>query len=98
MAIAARDAEAARDDLESMARQVYRSTRGAALRFGIYVNCAGRGSSLYGSYDVDVRVLRHAFPNMPLVGLSSAFEIAPHRDQPRLHLYTGVLAVFTAPS
>jgi len=98
MAIAARDAEAARDDLESMVRQVSRSTRGAALRFGIYVNCAGRGSSLYGAYDVDARVLRHTFPSMPLVGLSSAFEIAPHRGQPRLHLYTGVLAVFTAPS
>jgi small ligand-binding sensory domain FIST len=98
LAIAARDPTAAREDLETMARQLHRSTAGAALRFGIYVNCAGRGSSLYGAYDVDSRVLRAAFPKMPLVGMSSAFEIAPHADQPRMHLYTGVLAVFTAPS
>jgi small ligand-binding sensory domain FIST len=98
MAIAARDAAAARDDLAAMARQVRRSTAGAALRFGIYVNCAGRGSSLYGTYDVDIRGLRSIFPDMPIVGMSSAFEIAPHGDEPRMHLYTGVLAVFTAPS
>lgn len=98
MAIAARDADGARADLEAMVQRVRQRTAGAALRFGLYVNCAGRGSALYNAFDVDSRILRTALPGMPLIGMSSAFELAPHADRPRLHLHTGVLAVFTAPS
>ena len=98
MCIAAQSPTAAREDLETMARQMRRSTAGAAPRFGVYLNCAARGSSLYGSVDVDRRLLHTAFPDLPLIGLSGAFELAPHAGVPRLHMYTGVLTVFTAPS
>jgi small ligand-binding sensory domain FIST len=98
IAFAVRDPGAARADLETAARDAERALAGAAPRFGVYVNCAGRGSSLYGSNDVDTRILRSRFGDVPLAGMMSSFEIAPHAGKPALQLYTGVLALFTAPS
>lgn len=98
IAFAVRDAAAARADLEAVTRELAREIAGAAPRFGLYVNCAGRGSGLYGSYDVDTRILRSRFANTPLAGMQSSFEIAPHAGRPALQLYTGVVALFTSPS
>jgi small ligand-binding sensory domain FIST len=64
----------------------------------LYINCAGRGSSLYGQYDVDTRILRARFGDLPFAGIQSSFEIAPYCGRPALQLYTGVVAVFTTPS
>lgn len=98
VAFAIRDGQAARADLESTAREVHRQLHGAAARFGLYINCAGRGSALYGAADVDTRILRERFGEMPLLGISSAFEIAPYAGEAVIQLYTGVLAVFASPS
>lgn len=98
IAFAVRDGAAARADLEAVTRDLAREIAGAAPRFGLYVNCAGRGSGLYGSYDVDTRILRSRFDKTPLAGMQSSFEIAPHAGKPALQLYTGVVALFTAPS
>jgi len=98
MAFAVRDAAAARADLEGTSLRLARENAGAAPRFGIYVSCAGRGSSLYGSDDVDVRILKSRFPELPIAGMHSSFEIAPHAGAPALQLYTGVLALFSSPS
>ncbi len=98
VAYAVRDAAAARSDLESQMRVLALSAAGTAPRFGIYINCAGRGAGLYGVPDVDVKLVRARFPEMPLVGLQSAFEIGPFGSGAALHLYTGVLALFSAPS
>jgi small ligand-binding sensory domain FIST len=98
VAFAVRDAASARNDLELCARELARETGGAAPAFGLYLSCAGRGSSLYGSPDVDLRVLRGRFPEVPFVGLHSAFEIAPFDGTPSVHFYTGVIALFTRPS
>lgn len=98
MAFAVRDAAAARSDLEAVTRELSRETAGAAPRFALYIDCAGRGASLYGSFDVDTRILRRRFADLPLAGMHSAFEIAPFGGKPTLQLYTGVLALFTAPS
>lgn len=98
MAFAVRDPAAARADLESTALRLARETGGAAPRFGVYVSCAGRGASLYGSQDVDVRILKSRFPEVPIAGMHSSFEIAPHGGVPALELYTGVLALFSTPS
>jgi len=98
MAFAARDAVAAREDFEAATRRLRRSAAGAAPRFGVYVSCTGRGARLYGSYDVDGRLLRAAFGDLPLVGVSGAFQIAAHAGRPQLHLFSGVLSLFTAPS
>jgi small ligand-binding sensory domain FIST len=98
VAFAVRDGPAARDDLETVVRDADRALAGAAARFGVYVNCAGRGSSLYGAQDVDTRILRSRFGELPIAGMMSSFEIAPYDGKPVLKLYTGVLALFTVPS
>ena len=98
MAFAIRDPEAARADLETASRELERDIAGAQPLFGVYVSCAGRGTALYGATDVDVRIVRTRFPDTPFVGLHSAFEIAPCAGRPAVQLYTGVMAVFCAPS
>ena len=98
MAFAIRDPEAARADLETASRELERDIAGAQPLFGVYVSCAGRGTALYGAADVDVRIVRARFPDTPFVGLHSAFEIAPCAGRPAVQLYTGVMAVFCAPS
>jgi small ligand-binding sensory domain FIST len=98
MAFAIRDPDAARADLESASRELERDIAGAQPLFGVYVSCAGRGTGLYGAQDVDVRIVRARFPDTPFVGLHSAFEIAPCAGRPAVQLYTGVMAVFCAPS
>lgn len=98
MGFAVRDAAAARANFEAATARLARETAGSAPRFGVYVNCAGRGTALYGSADVDVRVIRNRFPDLPFAGISSSFEIAPHGGNPVMQLYTGVLSVFTSPS
>src|SRR6185503_13346600 len=55
LAFAVRDARAAREDLQAAVRELVREAHGAAPRFGIYLNCAGRGTSLYGQRDVDLK-------------------------------------------
>lgn len=98
LAFAVKDSGAARSDLELVVRDLARETAGAAPLFGVYLNCASRGAELYGAPDVDVRILRGRFPEVPLIGMQSAFEIAPYLGRPALHLYSGVFAMFTVPS
>jgi small ligand-binding sensory domain FIST len=98
MAFAVRDASAARADFEMRIRELAREAAGAAPRFGVCLNCAGRGVSLYKNPDTDLRMLKARFGEIPWVGLFSSFEIAPHGEEPALQLYTGVVALFTAPS
>ncbi len=98
MAFAIRDASAARTDFEMRIREIARDSAGAAPRFGICFNCAGRGVSLYKNPDTDLRMLKARFGEIPWVGLFSSFEIAPHAGEPALQLYTGVVGLFTSPS
>jgi len=98
LAFAVRDAKAAREDLQSAVRDLLREANGAAPRFGIYLNCAGRGSSLYGKPDVDLKILKARLGELPLAGMQSSFEVSEVGGKPTLQLYTGVLGLFTAPS
>lgn len=95
---AIRDGAAARADIEALGRDVVRESAGAAPRFALYVNCAGRGTGLYGTPQVDTRVLRAKLSNVPIAGFQSAFEFTPYQGTLELQLYTGVLALFTSPS
>lgn len=97
-AFAVRDASAARADLEMRIRELSREAAGAAPRFGIVVNCTGRGVSLYKNPDTDLRMLKARFGEIPWFGLFSSFEIAPHAGEPALELYTAVVGLFTSPS
>jgi len=98
LAFAVRDAKAAREDLQTAVRELLREANGAAPRFGIYLNCAGRGSGLYGQKDVDLKILKARLGELPLAGMQSSFEVSEVGGKPALQLYTGVLGVFTAPS
>lgn len=99
VAFAVRDAALARSGLEGAARAVAKQAMGAAPRFAIYLSCAGRGQGLYGAPDVEARILRQRFGDLPIAGMHSAFEIVPWAPgEARLALYTGVLALFRSPS
>jgi small ligand-binding sensory domain FIST len=99
LAFAVRDASAARTGLEAAARKLSQQALGAAPRFALYLSCAGRGQGLYGAPDVEARILRQRFGDLPIAGMHSAFEIVPWAPgEARLALYTGVLALFRSPS
>jgi small ligand-binding sensory domain FIST len=96
MSFGVRDARAAQADLERLVRELYRDIAGALPLCALYVNCGGRGHSLYGRANVDSRILRERFGGVPIAGLQSTFEIAPHGSTQSLQLNSGVLALFTA--
>ncbi len=105
VALATWSATAARADLEATSRELLRDTRGSAPAFGVYLmSASGRGAGLHpdqrGATEraADVRILRQRFPNMPWIGLGTAFELGPYAGRPALHSHTGVLALFTSPS
>lgn len=98
LAFGVRDAPTARADLERGLREMEHEMAGAAPVFGLYVNCAGRGASLYGVADVDSRIIRSRFEGLPVAGIQSSFEIVPMSGIPSLQLYSGVMALYTAPS
>jgi small ligand-binding sensory domain FIST len=98
LAFAAREAGAARADLERMLRDVASEACGAAVRFGLYFNGRARGTGLYGAPDVDCRLIRARFGDLPLAGFTSAFEFVVTHGQTTLQLCSGTLALFTLPS
>jgi small ligand-binding sensory domain FIST len=98
IAFAALDSAAARQHLDQGLRDLQRRTAGGVARFGLYLNCAGRGLGLHGAPDVDAKLLRARFAGLPIAGLMSSFEVAPIPQGASLHFYTGVFALFTAPS
>ncbi len=98
LAIAVRDAEAARNDLDHRLRELRAELAGAAPRFGLYLDCLGRGRGLYGHADVDLRLIRQHLGEFPLLGLKSAFEIGPSATRTAIFAFTGLLSLFTAPS
>ncbi len=96
MTFGVRDGRIAKEDLERIARELYRDTAGALPLCALYVSCEGRGQSLHGRPNVDTRILRERFGNIPIAGVQSSFEIAPHGETQSLQLYSSVLTLFTA--
>ncbi len=86
-----RDAIGARDDMKAMLTEQSHLHATGLPAFGLYFNCAGRGSALYGRSGLDSDLIQRRFGNMPLVGIESAFEIAPTCGRPQVHMLTGVL-------
>jgi hypothetical protein len=99
ISFAVRDPAAAREGLSDAARRAERHALGSQATFALYLSCAGRGRSLYGESDVDVRILKKRFPGIPIAGMHSAFEIVPWGiSSSKMQLMNGVLALFRAPS
>lgn len=88
-----RDADRARRDAEEMVADLATVCAGQPPGFGLYVNCCGRGTSLYGHRNVDVDIIRREFRDLPLIGFFSYAEIGPSADGCCLHNYTGVLTL-----
>jgi small ligand-binding sensory domain FIST len=88
---ALRDAIAARDDMKAMLDEQAEARDAHPARFGVYFNCAERGSTLYGQPGLDPELIRRRFPDLPVVGVQSSFEIGPACGRPRMHMFSGVL-------
>jgi small ligand-binding sensory domain FIST len=84
-----RDAKTAQQDmarmLESIRKGLYTQPRG-----GVYYSCLGRGASLFGPNSEELKMIRDAFGDFPLVGFFCNGEISHNR----LYGYTGVLTLF----
>lgn len=84
-----RDSKTANEDmarmLENIRQGMYSRPRG-----GIYYSCLGRGASLFGPDSDELRMIRDALGDFPLVGFFCNGEISHNR----LYGYTGVLTVF----
>jgi small ligand-binding sensory domain FIST len=90
-----RDPKRAYHEAEEMISALSKKFRPDAAKFGIYINCCGRGTSLYGKKNIDTALIRKYFGEMPVIGFFSYAEIAPAKCGPQWHNYSGVLAVFS---
>ena len=84
-----RDAKTAQEDmtrmLESIRKGMFTKPRG-----GVYYSCIGRGASLFGPDSEELKLIREALGEFPLVGFFCNGEISHNR----LYGYTGVLTLF----
>lgn len=88
-----REAQAARDDLKTMLQRLRPEETGIDYRFGLYFNCAGRGTPLYGVPGIDTAYITGALDGVPIAGFFGNAEIAPLSGRNRLFTYTGVLVL-----
>jgi small ligand-binding sensory domain FIST len=88
-----RDPARARDDMEAMVEDLARICAGRPPKFGVYFNCCGRGTSLYGRPNVDLDIIRRHFSDLPVIGFFTYAEIGPTAEGSCLHNHTGVLTL-----
>jgi small ligand-binding sensory domain FIST len=92
---AARDPARAREDLGEMLRELAVELDGRTPAFGLYFDCAGRGESFYGVPGMDSAYIASVLGSFPLLGIFGGAEIGPSAHGPDVHLFSGVLAVFS---
>jgi small ligand-binding sensory domain FIST len=84
-----RDAKTAHEDmtrmLDSIRKGLFTKPRG-----GVYYTCLGRGAGLFGPDSEELKLVRDALGDFPLVGFFCNGEISHNR----LYGYTGVLTLF----
>jgi small ligand-binding sensory domain FIST len=98
-----REAAGAREALTAACEQLARELAGRRPLFGLYFDCAGRGQGLFGLPGHDLAFIVRALGELPLIGVFGAAELGPAAVAPglpptaaALHLFSGVLVVFTA--
>ena len=84
-----RDGMGARRTLQS----ALTGLRAGPPAWGLYFDCASRGTALYGVSGLDLRLIEQSLGPFPLLSLRTSFELGPAGDSTGLHLFTGVLAV-----
>lgn len=90
-----RNPDMAREDLKRMLQSLkQRNSEQNDIKFGIYFNCCGRGSSLYGHKGIDTAYITNELGDFPFVGFFGNSEIAPLNNTNHLFTYTGVLTLF----
>jgi len=85
-----RDGDSAREDMTRMLDAIAGALDGPPLG-GVYYSCLGRGPNLFGRDSQELRMIRDALGEFPLVGFFANGEIS----HDRLYGYTGVLTLFT---
>ncbi len=85
-----RDGASAWEDLKRMLDSFKQRLDGRIPRGGVYFSCLGRGQNLFGDDSEELRAIRSALGDFPLVGFFANGEI--HHN--RLYGYTGVLTLF----
>jgi len=89
IALAVREPESAREDLQQMLAGL-----GTAVpAVGVYFDCCARGGSFFGIEDLEAAYLDRAFAPAPVAGMFGACEIGPIGRSVELLTYTGVLAL-----
>jgi small ligand-binding sensory domain FIST len=86
---ARRDLPSAQADLERMLAGLSKRLNGPP-RGGIYVSCLARGPALFGDDSQELKTIRDALGDFPLVGFFANGE----NSHNRLYGYTGVLTLF----
>jgi small ligand-binding sensory domain FIST len=66
---------------------------GAPPGWGVYFDCASRGSNLYGVGGLDLGLIERSLGAFPLLALRTSFELGPSGRATAVHLFTGVLAL-----
>ncbi len=91
-----RDARAASADMRATMETLSDDLGEKRPAFGLYFNCLGRGTALYGKDNPnhDLTVIKEFFGDLPLVGFFGNAEIAPVGGRNLAHNYTGVLVLF----
>lgn len=84
-----RDGRSAWEDLQRMLEEL-KARIDTPPRGGVYYSCLGRGQNLFGSDSEELRAIRSALGDFPLVGFFANGEISNNR----LYGYTGVLTLF----
>ncbi|ARN81323.1 FIST signal transduction protein [Methylocystis bryophila] len=91
LAFCKRNAEAARNDLLRIVKEVREQAEAAGgVRGALYISCSGRGGPHFGERNAEFRMVHEALGDAPLIGFFAGGEIARHH----LYGYTGVLTVF----
>lgn len=88
-----RDGNSSREDLKQTLEAQAQAWKGNTPGFGLYFNCLGRGTGLYGFPDLDVSYIKQQFGDLPLIGFFTGCEIAPIHQQTALHQYSGILVL-----
>jgi small ligand-binding sensory domain FIST len=79
--------------MEEMLSELSQIHHGRTPAFGLYFDCCGRGSSLYGESGTDLALIKKHLGDIPLIGFFTYAEIAPLGQVTHLHNYTGVLTL-----
>jgi small ligand-binding sensory domain FIST len=85
-----RDRDSAEQDLKRMLDGLARRAGGQPIKGGVYCSCVARGPNLFGDDSEELKCIRAALGDFPLVGFFGNGEIC----NDRLYGYTGVLALF----